>query len=190
MVAIVDDPNELETQIEKELFQSGETSLNQATATTAHVTHPDAATALEILKKNFHLFREQAAKDKAEAEAYRVRIAELEKEQFLVRTTLDHRNNYNETLDRAARVTPTPDPNLTSLFPSQGQNSSVIPGGPNQIIYVTRPLTHPSFPLPAPQPSAINIESIPLINRPEPPDPPNPNPNSAHTTNPPLDMQT
>nr|XP_011470652.1 PREDICTED: uncharacterized protein LOC105353311 [Fragaria vesca subsp. vesca] len=124
MVEIVDDPNEPGTQIEKELFQSGATSHNQTTVATAPINHPDAATALEILKKDFHAFREQAAKEKAEANTYRVRIAELEKEQFLLRATLDHRNNYNDTLERAARVTPTPNATMTSLFPSQGQSSS------------------------------------------------------------------
>lgn len=110
--------------------------------------------ALEILKRDFHSFREQAAKERAKAEAYWVRIAELEKEQFLFRATLDHRNVYKDNLDRAARVAETPDSSTTSL-PNQGQVGSMFPGGPNQIIYVTHPLTHPSFPFPTPQPSTI-----------------------------------
>ena len=75
MVEIVDDPNEPGTHIEKELFQSEATSHNQTTVATTPINHPDAATALEILKKDFNAFREQAAKEKAEVDAYRVRIA-------------------------------------------------------------------------------------------------------------------
>ncbi|KAL6198160.1 hypothetical protein ACLB2K_027952 [Fragaria x ananassa] len=127
------------------------------------ISHPDPATALEILKRDFHSFREQAAKERAEAEVYRVRIAELEKEQFLLRATLDHRNMYNDSLDRAARVAGTPD-SATSSLPNQGQGGSMFPGGPNQIIYVTHPLTNSSFPLPAPQPSAIPNEPPCQIN--------------------------
>ena len=66
--------------MEKELFQSREASLNHVTAVGATIAHTDAATALEILKKDFHLFREQATKEKVEADAYRARIGELEKE--------------------------------------------------------------------------------------------------------------
>ena len=65
MVEIVDDHNEPGTRLEKELFQSGDTSLNQATTAAAPINHADAATALKILKKDIHMFREQAAKDKA-----------------------------------------------------------------------------------------------------------------------------
>ncbi|KAL6207978.1 hypothetical protein ACLB2K_018930 [Fragaria x ananassa] len=133
MVEIVDDQNEPGTQLEKELFKSGDVSLNKVTATGVSITHTDAATALEILKKYFHLFREQAAKEKTEADAYRVRIAELENKQFLLRATLDHRNAYNDTLERAARVTSTPDP-----------------------------FWHPSSQAKAPQPSTVPNESIPL----------------------------
>ena len=93
------------------------------------------------------------AKERAEAEAYRVRIAELEKEQFLLRATLEHRNVYNDSLDSAARVAGTPD--STSSLPNQGQAGSMFLGGPNQIIYMSHPLTHPSFPLPTPQLSTI-----------------------------------
>ncbi|KAL6195673.1 hypothetical protein ACLB2K_031291 [Fragaria x ananassa] len=96
MVEIVEDPSDSSTQIEKELFQFVDTSLPQASNL---VNHPD-----------FHTFREQAAKEKAEAEAYRVRIAELENEQFLLRATLDNRNVYNDSLDCAARVAGTLDP--------------------------------------------------------------------------------
>ena len=66
----------------------------------------------------------------------------------------------------------------------------MILGGPNQIIYVTHPLTNPSFLLPVPQPSAITNEAPPLLNQPEPSASPVPNPTSANTPNPPLDMQT
>ena len=103
---------------------------------------------------------------------------------------LDNRNVYNNNLDRASRVTNTPDPTTTSLIPNQGQGSSVILGGPNQIIYVTHPLTNPSFLLPTPPPSAITNETPPLLNQPEPYAPPFPNPTSVNTPNPPLDMQT
>ncbi|KAL6211815.1 hypothetical protein ACLB2K_017038 [Fragaria x ananassa] len=71
MVEIIDDPTDPGTQIEKELFQSGDTSLPQ-TGNAALISHPDPATALEILKRDFHLFREQAAKERAEVEAYRI----------------------------------------------------------------------------------------------------------------------
>ncbi|KAL6191607.1 hypothetical protein ACLB2K_037997 [Fragaria x ananassa] len=152
MVEIIDDPVDPGTQVEKELFQSGDTSLPQ-TGNAAPVSYPDLATALEILKRDFHSFREQAAKERTEAEAYRVHIAELEKEQFLLRAMLEHRNVYNDSLHHAARVVGTPNP--TSSLPSQGQAGSVLPRGPNQIIYVSHPLAHPSFPLPAPQPSPI-----------------------------------
>ncbi|KAL6175938.1 hypothetical protein ACLB2K_052576 [Fragaria x ananassa] len=121
---------------------------------TAPISHPDPAMAFKILKRDFHSFREQAAKERAEAEAYRVRIAELEKKQFLLRATLDHCNVYNDNLDRTARVSGTPDSSTTYL-PNQGQVGSMFQGGPNQIIYVTHPLNHPSFPFPAPQPSTI-----------------------------------
>ncbi|KAL6135478.1 hypothetical protein ACLB2K_067706 [Fragaria x ananassa] len=152
MVEIIDDPTDLGTQIDKELFQSGDTSLPQ-TGNAAPISHPNPATTLEILKRDFHSFREQAEKEKAEAEVYRVRIAELEKEQFFLRATLEHHNVYNDSLDRAARVAGTPD--STTSLPNQGQAGSMFPGGPNQIIYVSHPLTHPSFPFPAPQPSTI-----------------------------------
>ncbi|KAL6179318.1 hypothetical protein ACLB2K_050834 [Fragaria x ananassa] len=125
MVEIIDDPTDPGTQIEKKLFQSGDTSLPQ-TSNAAPISHPDPATALEILKRDFHSFREQAAKERAEAEAYRVRIAELEKEQFLLRATLEHRNVYNDSLDRAARVAGTPD--STSSLPNQGRFH--VPGRP------------------------------------------------------------
>ncbi|KAL6126081.1 hypothetical protein ACLB2K_074132 [Fragaria x ananassa] len=124
MVEIIDDPADPGTQVEKELFQSSDTSLPQTSSPTP-ISHPDPTTALEILKRDFHSFREQAAKEKAEAEAYRVRIAELEKEQFLLRAMLEHRNVYNDSLDRAARVAGTPD-----SLPNQGQTGSMFPGGP------------------------------------------------------------
>ena len=152
MVEIIDDPTDLGTQIEKELFQSGDTSLPQ-TSNAAPISHPDPATTLEILKRDFHSFREQEAKERAEVEAYRVRIGEFEKEQFLLRATLEHRNVYNDSLDRAARVAGTPE--STTSLPNQGQAGSMFPGVPNHIIYVSHPLTHPSFPLTAPQPSTI-----------------------------------
>ncbi|KAL6219297.1 hypothetical protein ACLB2K_007056 [Fragaria x ananassa] len=97
---------------------------------TAPISHPDPATALEILKRDFHSFREQAVKERAEAEAYRVRIAELGKGQFLLRAMLEHRNMYNDSLDRAARVDGTPD--STSSLPNQGQAGSMfhVPGRP------------------------------------------------------------
>lgn len=81
MAGSADNPSDPDTQIEKELFQSGDTSLCQAT-NAASVSHPDPVTVFEILKRDFHSFREQATKDKAEAKVYWVRIAELEKEQF------------------------------------------------------------------------------------------------------------
>ena len=129
MVEIIDDPNDPDTQMEKELFQSGDASLPQ-TSNVAPISHPDPATALEILKRDFHSFREQAAKERAEEVTYRVCIAELEKEQFLLRATLDHRNVYNDSLDRAARVIGTPD-SATASLPNQGHDSSMFPGGPN-----------------------------------------------------------
>ncbi|KAL6213036.1 hypothetical protein ACLB2K_018251 [Fragaria x ananassa] len=94
----------------------------------------------------------QATKERAEAKAYRVRIAKLEKEQFLLRATLDNYNEYNDSLDRAARAVGTPNPATTSL-PAHGQGSFVSSGAPNQIIYLTHLLANPSFPLSAPQPS-------------------------------------
>ncbi|KAL6134469.1 hypothetical protein ACLB2K_066700 [Fragaria x ananassa] len=115
MVEIIDDPTDPGTQVEKELFQSGNA---------APISHPDPATTLEILKRDFHSFLEQAAKERAEAEAYRVRIAELEKEQFLLHATLEHRNMYTDSLDRAARVAGTLD--STSSLPNQGQASSMF----------------------------------------------------------------
>ncbi|KAL6210752.1 hypothetical protein ACLB2K_015984 [Fragaria x ananassa] len=144
MVGISDNPVDRSTQVE---LQPGNTSLPQ-TSIPAHISHPDLATALELLKRDFHSLREQAAKEKAEAEAYRVRIAELEKEQSSLRATLEHRHVYNDRSDRAARIARTPD----SL---QGQTGSMLSGGPNQIVYISHPLAHPSFPLPAPQPSPI-----------------------------------
>ena len=98
MVEIIDDHVDPGTQVE---LQPSDTSLPQ-TSSPAPISHPDPATALEILKRDFHSFREQATKERAEAEAYRVRIAELEKEQFLLRATLEHRNVYNDSLDRTA----------------------------------------------------------------------------------------
>ncbi|KAL6136909.1 hypothetical protein ACLB2K_062204 [Fragaria x ananassa] len=138
MVEIIDDPTDPGTQVE-ELFQPGDTSLPQ-TGSAAPVSHPDPATALKILKRDFHSFREQTAKERAEAEAYRVCIAELEKEQFLLCATLEHRNIYNDSLDHEARVAGTPD-----ALPNQGQTGSMLPGGPNQIVYVSHPLTHPGL---------------------------------------------
>ncbi|KAL6135997.1 hypothetical protein ACLB2K_061299 [Fragaria x ananassa] len=104
-MVIINDSVDPGTQIEP---QSGDTSLPQ-TSSLAHINHSDPATALEILKRDFHAFREQTAKEMAETEAYRVRIAELEKEQFLLRATLEHRTVYNDSLDRAARIAGTPD---------------------------------------------------------------------------------
>ncbi|KAL6196953.1 hypothetical protein ACLB2K_032566 [Fragaria x ananassa] len=170
-----DDPNDPDTQIEKELFQFGDTSLLQAT-NVASISHPDPVTALKIS------FQEQPVKEKAEAEAYRVHITELKKEQLLLRATLDNRNVYNDSLDRAAWVTSTPNPTTTSLFPNQGHGSSVIPGGPNQIICVTYPLTNPSFPLSAPQPFALTNDPSPLLNQPDSYAPHVPNPTSASPT--------
>ncbi|KAL6178962.1 hypothetical protein ACLB2K_050478 [Fragaria x ananassa] len=136
MVGIIDDPTDPGTQAE-ELSQPsgsslpGDSSLTQ-TSDAAPISHPDPTTALEILKRDFHSFREQAAKEKAEAKACRVRIVELEKEQSLLRATLEHRNVYNNS-----------------------QTGSMLPERPSHIIYVSHPLTHPSLPLPAPQPSPI-----------------------------------
>ncbi|KAL6198502.1 hypothetical protein ACLB2K_028291 [Fragaria x ananassa] len=169
--------------VEEELFQPGDTSLPQ-TSDAAPISHPNPATALEILKRDFHSFREQVAKEKAKAEAYRVRIAELEKEQFLLRATLEHRNVYNDSLDRVARVAGTPD-----ALPSQGQTGFMLPGRPSQIIYVSHPLTHPSFPLPAPQPSPIPNDS-PLRHQPNPSAQPISTSTTANSPNPPLDMPT
>ncbi|KAL6209598.1 hypothetical protein ACLB2K_020538 [Fragaria x ananassa] len=156
MVGISDNPVDPGTQVE---LQPGNTSLPQ-TSNPAHISHPDPATALELLKRDFHSLREQAAKEKAEVEAYRVRIAELEKEQFLLRATLEHRHVYNDRSDRAARIAGTTD----SL---QGQTGSMLPGGHSQIVYISHPLDHPSFPLPAPQPSPILSDS-PLAHQPNP----------------------
>ncbi|KAL6211702.1 hypothetical protein ACLB2K_016925 [Fragaria x ananassa] len=58
------------TQAEEELFEPGDTPLSQ-TNDAAPISHPDPVTALGILMWDFHSFREQAAKEKAEAEAYR-----------------------------------------------------------------------------------------------------------------------
>ncbi|KAL6222869.1 hypothetical protein ACLB2K_006259 [Fragaria x ananassa] len=124
MVEIIDDPTDTDTQVEKELFQSGDTSLPQ-TGNAAPISHPNPSTALEILKRNFHSFREQAAKERIEAEAYWVHIAKLEKEQFLLCTTLEHRNMYNDSLDRVELVAGTPDP--TSSLPNQGQAGPMLP---------------------------------------------------------------
>ena len=66
MVEIIDDPTDPGTQAEEELFQPGDTSLPQS-SDAAPISHPDPTTALEILKRDFHSFREQAAKEKAEA---------------------------------------------------------------------------------------------------------------------------
>ena len=176
-MVIIDDPVDPGTQVEP---QSGDTSLPQ-TSSPAPINHSDPATALEILKRDFHAFREQTAKERAETEAYRVRIAELEKEQFLLRATLEHRTVYNDSLDRAARIAGTPD----SL---QGQTGSILPGGPSQIVYMSHPLTHPSFPLPAPQPSILN--DSPLPHQPNPSAPPISTSTTANSPNPPLDMPT
>ncbi|KAL6202655.1 hypothetical protein ACLB2K_026361 [Fragaria x ananassa] len=101
-MVIINDPVDPDTQVELK----PNTSLPQ-TSSLASITHPDPAIALELLKRDFHSFREQAAKERAEAEAYRVRIAELEKEQSLLRATLEHRNMYNERSD-ARRELPGP----------------------------------------------------------------------------------
>ena len=74
MVKIINDPVDPDTQVELK----PNTSLPQ-NSNPAPISHPDPATALEILKRDFHSFREQATKERAETEAYRVRIAELEK---------------------------------------------------------------------------------------------------------------
>ncbi|KAL6180712.1 hypothetical protein ACLB2K_047372 [Fragaria x ananassa] len=177
-MVIIDDPVDPGTQVEP---QPGDTSLPQ-TSSPAPINHSDPATALEILKRDFHAFREQTAKERAEVEAYRVRIAELEKEQFLLRATLEHRTVYNDSLDRAARIVGTPD----SL---QGQTSSMLPGGPSQIVYMSHPLTHPSFPLPAPQPSPILNDSH-LPHQPNPSAQPISTSTIANSPNPPLDMPT
>ena len=165
MVEIIDDPVDPGTQVELK----PNTSLSQTSSPTP-ISHPDPATALELLKRDFHSFREQAAKERAEAEAYRVRIVELEKEQFLLRATLEHRTVYNDSLDHAARIAGTPD----SL---QGQTGPVLSGEPNQIVYISHPLAHPSFPLPAPsylQSSMTPPCHINLIHLPNPsPFPPN-----------------
>ncbi|KAL6137784.1 hypothetical protein ACLB2K_063073 [Fragaria x ananassa] len=95
---IIDDPVDPGIQTEP---QSGDTSIPQ-TSSPAPINHSDPATALEILKRDFHAFREQTAKERAETEAYRVRIAELEKEQFLLRATLEHCTVCNDSLDRVA----------------------------------------------------------------------------------------
>lgn len=101
--------------------------LNQARSATAPINHVDPATSLKILKKDFHLFREQAAKDKAKAETYCTRVAELEKEQYMLRDTLDHRNAYNDSKDHTARLNHNPDPAIASIFLTQGQMAWVRP---------------------------------------------------------------
>ncbi|KAL6138011.1 hypothetical protein ACLB2K_063299 [Fragaria x ananassa] len=178
MVEIIDHPVDPGTQVEP---QPGDTSLPQ-TSSPAPINHPDPATALEILKRDFHAFREQTTKERVEAEAYWVRIAELEKEQFLLRATLEHRTVYNDSLDRATRIAGTPD----SL---QGQTGSMLPGGPSQIVYMSHPLTHPSFPLPGPQPSSI-LNDSPLPHQPNPSAQPISTSTTANSPNPPLDMPT
>ncbi|KAL6222492.1 hypothetical protein ACLB2K_005884 [Fragaria x ananassa] len=93
-MVIINDPVDPDTEVELK----PNTSLPQ-TSSPASISHPDPATALELLKRDFHSFREQAAKERAEVEAYQVRIAELEKEQSLLRATLEHRNVYNDRSD-------------------------------------------------------------------------------------------
>ncbi|KAL6180719.1 hypothetical protein ACLB2K_047379 [Fragaria x ananassa] len=104
MVEIINDPVDPNTQVELK----PNTSLPQTSSSTS-ISHLDPATALELLKRDFHSFREQVAKERTEEEAYRVRIAELEKEQSLLRATLEHRNVYNDRSDCAARIAGTPD---------------------------------------------------------------------------------
>ncbi|KAL6212762.1 hypothetical protein ACLB2K_017980 [Fragaria x ananassa] len=128
-MVIINDPVDPDTQVELK----PNTSLPQ-TSSSAPVSHPDPATALELLKRDFHSFREQAAKERAEAEAYRVRIAELEKEQSLLRAALEHRNVYNDRSDCAARIAGTPDSlqNQTGPPPQPPPTTSVGPAPPSR----------------------------------------------------------
>ncbi|KAL6222472.1 hypothetical protein ACLB2K_005864 [Fragaria x ananassa] len=120
-MVIINDPVDPDTQVELKR----NTSLLQ-TSSSASITHPDPTTALELLKRDIHSFREQAKKERAEAEAYRVHIAELEKEQSLLRATLEHRNVYNDRSDCAARIAGTPD----SLQDQTGPVSGTSPPSP------------------------------------------------------------
>lgn len=99
------------------------------------IPHTDAAIALEILKKDFHLFQEQVAKEKAEADDYRACIAELEKEQFLFYVTLEHQTAYNDSLDRVPRFNHTRDPSFAS----------------RQIFYISQLVTNSVFFSPTPR---------------------------------------
>ena len=59
-MVIINDPVDPDTQVELK----PNTSLPQ-TSSPAPINHPDPATALEILKRDFHAFREQTAKERA-----------------------------------------------------------------------------------------------------------------------------